>query len=244
MAIVRFKQGRDIEASGLGGRDQLKQRAQLLSVECVEPVKIVPANACQQPHHHRQVSGTDGACGAGMRLWHRGSPVSGMSPICATFHLSCQSCKITRTAEHPQTCQTCRSAARCQTGTPFGAAQSIASRPKPGFRKEARLWAGKKARDEPPCVSHGIAPISPAIRAAPGGCVPGVSDERPDLPKPKPRAPQSPCLQPRRSPRPGPRTLPRARFANRAGPALFYIWAENPGNDFGGLSVAKSSKNQ
>ena len=48
----------------------------------------------------------------------------------------------------------------------------------------------------------------------------------------------------RRSPRPGPRTLPRARFANRAGPALFYIWAGNPGNDFGGLSVAKSSKNQ
>ena len=50
MAIVLVKQGRDIEASALGGRDQLKQRAQLLSVECVEPVKIVPANACQQPH--------------------------------------------------------------------------------------------------------------------------------------------------------------------------------------------------
>ena len=139
MAIVRFKQGRDIEALGLGGRDQLKQRAQLLSVECVEPVKVVPANAGQQPHHHRQVSGTDRACGAGMWLWHRGSPVSGMSPICATFHRSCQSCEITQTAEHPQTCQPCRSAARCQTGTPFGAAQSIASRPKPGFRKEARL---------------------------------------------------------------------------------------------------------
>ena len=138
--------------------------------------------------------------------------------------------------------QTCRSAARCQTGTPFGAAQSIASRPKPGFRKEARLWAGKKARDEPTCVSHGIAPISPASRAAPGGCVPGVSDERPNLPKPKPPTPQSPCLQPRRSPRPGPRTLPRARFANRGGPALFYIWAGNPGNDFGGLSVAKNAK--
>ena len=132
----------------------------------------------------------------------------------------------------------------CQTGTPFGPAQSIASRPKPGFRKEARLWAGKKARIEPPCVSHGIAPISPAIRAAPGGCGPGVSDERPDLPKPKPPTPQSPCLQPRRSPRPGPRTLPRARFANRGGPALPYIWAGNPGKDFGGLSVAKSSKNQ
>ena len=28
----------------------------------------------------------------------------------------------------------------------------------------------------------------------------------------------------------------------RGGPALFYICAENPGNDFGGLSVAKSSK--
>ncbi len=48
----------------------------------------------------------------------------------------------------------------------------------------------------------------------------------------------------RRSPRPGPRTLPRARFANRGGPALPYIWAANPGKDFGGLSVAKSSKNQ
>ena len=93
----------------------------------------------QQPHHHRQVSGTDGACGAGMWLRHRGSPVSGMSPICATSRRSCQSCEITQTAEHPQTCQPCRSAARCQTGTPFGPAQSIASRPKPGFRKEARL---------------------------------------------------------------------------------------------------------
>ena len=149
-----------------------------------------------------------------------------MSPICATFHRSCQSCKITQTAEHPQTCQPCRSAARCQTGTPFGAAQSIASRPKPGFRKEARLWAGKKARIEPPCVSHGIAPISPASRAAPGGCGPGVSDERPNLPKPKPPTPQSPCLQPRRSPRPGPRTLPMARFANRGGAcsSLYMGW--------------------
>ena len=36
-----------------------------------------------------------------MWLWlrHRGSPVSGMSPICATSRRSCQSCKITRTAE-------------------------------------------------------------------------------------------------------------------------------------------------
>ena len=92
-------------------------------------------------------------------------------------------------------CQTCRTRTNCQSCTPFGPAQSIASRPKPGFRKEARLWAGKKARIEPPCVSHGIAPISPAIRAAPGGCGPGVSDERPDLPKPKPPTPQSPCLQ-------------------------------------------------
>ena len=131
----------------------------------------------------------------------------------------------------PTNCQTCRSAARCQTGTPFGAAQSIASRPKPGFREEARLWAGKKARIEPPCVSHGIAPISPAIRAAPGGCVPGVFDGRPDLPKPKPPTPQSPCLQPRRSPRPGPRTLPRARFANRGGAcsSLYMGWKSGQG---------------
>ena len=54
-----------------------------------------------------------------------------------------------------------------------------------------------------------------------------------------------------------PRALPIPPFANRGAPApaapalrhmqglgMPYIWAENPGNDFGGLSVAKSSKNQ
>ena len=54
---------------------------------------------------------------------------------------------------------------------------------------------GKKARIEPTCVSHGIAPISPSSRPAPGRRVPVGFDERPNLPKPKPRAPQSPCLQ-------------------------------------------------
>ena len=61
--------------------------------------------------------------------------------------------------------------------------------------------------------------------------VPGVSDERPNLPKPKPPTPQSPCLQPRRSPRPGPRTLPRARFANRGGAcsSLYMGWKSGQG---------------
>ena len=36
-----------------------------------------------------------------------------------------------------------------------------------------------------------------------------------------------------------PATLPRARFANRGGAALPYIWAGNPGTDFGGLSVSE-----
>ena len=165
MAIVRFKQGRDIEALGLGGRDQLKQRAQLLSVECVEPVKIVPANACQQPHHHRQVSGTDGACGAGMRLWHRGSPVSGMSPICATSRRSCQSCKITQTAEHCQTCQPCRSAARCQTGTPFGRRKASLRDQNPGSEKKRGSDPAKKPASNHPAFRMGLPRYRP--QAAP-----------------------------------------------------------------------------
>ena len=36
-------------------------------------------------------------------------------------------------------CQNRRKRTNCQTGTLVGAAQSIPSRPKPGFRKEARL---------------------------------------------------------------------------------------------------------
>ena len=136
-------------------------------------------------------------------------------------------------------CQNRRKRTNCQTGTLVGPAQSIPSRPKPGFREEARRRSGKTARIEPPCVSHGIAPISPSSRPAPGGCVPGVFDERPNLPKPKPPAPQSPCLQPRRSFPRASRALPIPPFANRGAPALPYIWAENPGNDFGGVSVAK-----
>ena len=58
---------------------------------------------------------------------------------------------------------------------------------------------GKKPRIEPPCVSHEIAPISPSSRPASGRRVPAGFDERPNLPKPKACAPQSPCLQPRRS---------------------------------------------
>ena len=141
---------------------------------------------------------TDSACGFGFGI--EGSPVSGMSPICATFHRSCQSCKITRTAE-PRT-NLPEPAEHAQTAKPAprsGRRKASLRDQNPGSEKKRGSGSGKKARIEPPCVSHGIAPISPASRAAPGGCVPGVFDERPNLPKPKPPAPQSPCLQPRRS---------------------------------------------
>ena len=101
---------------------------------------------------------------------------------------------------------------------------------------------GKKARIEPPCVSHGIAPISPSSRPASGRRVPAGFDERPNLPKPKACAPQSPCLQVPAILSQGPRALPIPRFANRGAAALPYIWAENPGNGFGGVSVAKYTK--
>ena len=173
MAIVLLKQGRDIEASALGGRDQLKQRAQLLSVQCVEPVKIVLANACQQPHHHRQVSGTDGACGAGMWLWHRGSPVSGMSPICATFHRSCQSCKITQTAE-PR--QTARPAEHAQTANPAprsGRRDASLRDQNPGSEKKRGSEPAKKPAMSQPAFRMGLPryrpqaarPLAAAFRA-------------------------------------------------------------------------------
>ena len=49
----------------------------------------------------------------------------------------------------------------------------------------------------------------------------------------------APAIPSAGSPNPAEGALRKPRW-----PALPYIWAGNPGNDFGGLSVAKSSKNQ
>ena len=86
-----------------------------------------------------------------MWLWlrHRGSPVSGMSPICATFHRSCQSCTITQTAE---IAQTARPAEHAQTANPA---------PRSGRRKaslrDQKPGSEKKRGSEPvkkPAMSH------------------------------------------------------------------------------------------
>ena len=114
----------------------------------------------------------------------------------------------------------------------------------PGSEKKRGSDPAKKPAMSHPAFRMGLPRYRPQAAPRLAARVPGVSDERPDLPKPKPPTPQSPCLQVPAMPSQSARTLPRARFANRGRPALFYIWAGNPGNDFGGLSVAKSSKNQ
>ena len=117
--------------------------------------------------HHRQVSGTDGACGAGMWLWHRGSPVSGMSPICATFHRSCQSCKITRTAEPARPARPAEAPRVAKPAPRSGRRKASLRDQNPGSEKKRGSELAKKRAIEPTCVSHGIAPISPASRAGP-----------------------------------------------------------------------------
>ena len=181
---------------------------------------------------------------AGMWLWHRGSPVSGMSPICATFHRSCQSCKITRTAEPARPARPAEAPRVAKPAPRSGRRKASLRDQKPGSEKKRGSGPAKKPAMSHPAFRMGLPRYRPQAAPRLAARVPGVSDERPNLPKPKPRAPQSPCLQVPSAAICLPTALPRARFANRAGPALFYIWAGNPGNDFGGLSVAKLSKNQ
>ena len=181
---------------------------------------------------------------AGMWLRHRGSPVSGMSPICATFHRSCQSCKITRTAEPARPARPAEAPRVANPAPRSGRRKASLRDQKPGSEKKRGSGLAKKPAMSQPAFRMGLPRYRP--QAAPrlaAAFRAFLTSARTCQSQSRGRRKALVCRC-RRSPRPGPRTLPRARFANRGGPALFYIWAENPGNDFGGLSVAKSSKNQ
>ena len=102
----------------------------------------------------------------------------------------------------------------------------------PGSEKKRGSDPAKKRASNHPAFRMGLPRYRPQAAPRLAARVPGVSDERPNLPKPKPPTPQSPCLQPRRSPRPGPRTLPRARFANRGGACSFLHMGWKSGQGF------------
>ena len=198
----------------------------------------------QQPHHHRQVSGTDGACGAGMWFWHRGSPVSGMSPICATFHLSCQSCKTTQTAESVQTARTAENAQTAKPAPWSGRRKASLRDQNPGSEKKRGSGPAKKPAPNHPAFRMGLPRYrpqsAPRLAAAVRAFLTSARTCQTQSRRRRKALVCSPGDPLGRVPEPC-----RGRASQTAvARAVPYIWAGNPGNDFGGLSVAKSSKNQ
>ena len=198
-----------------------KHRAQLLSVECVEPVKIVPANACQQPHHHRQVSGTDGACGAGMWLRHRGSPVSGMSPICATFQPILPILQNHTNRRTPANLPDLPKRRALPNRHPVRAgAKHRFETQNPGSEKKRGSDPAKKPTSNHPAFRMGLPRYRPqsaprlavAFRAFLTSARTCQSQSR--------RRRKALVCRCRRSPRQGSGTRPRARFANRGDPYI------------------------
>ena len=118
-----------------------------------------------------------------------------MSPICATFHRSCQSCTITQTGEIAQTAGPAEHAQTANPAPRSGRRKASLRDQNPGSEKKRGSEPAKKPAMSHPAFRTGLPRYRPQAVAAPGRRVPGVSDERPLLPKPKPRAPQSPCLQ-------------------------------------------------
>ena len=133
-----------------------------------------------------------------------------MSPICATFHRSCQSCKITRTAEHAQTASLAKIASLANPAPRSGRRKASLRDQNPGSEKKRGSDPAKKRASNQPAFRmrlpryrpQAAQPLPAAFGPPPGPACPkdpAGFDERPNLPKPKPPAPQSPCLQPRRS---------------------------------------------
>ena len=106
--------------------------------------------------HHGQVAETDGACGAGMWLRHRGSPVSGMSPICATFHRSCQSCKITRTADPARPARPAEAPRVANPAPRSGRRKASLRDQNPGSEKKRGSNPAKKRASNQPAFRMGL----------------------------------------------------------------------------------------
>ena len=65
----------------------------------------------------------------------------------------------------------------------------------PGSEKKRGSDPAKKPASNHPAFRMGLPRYRPQAAPRLAARVPGVSNERPNLPNPKPRAPQSPCLQ-------------------------------------------------
>ena len=185
---------------------------------------------------------TDSACGFGFGIG--GSPVSGMSPICATFHRSCQSCKITRTAEPARPARPAEAPRVARPAPRSGRRKASLRDQNPGSEKKRGSEPAKKPAMSHPAFRMGLPRYRPqaaprlaaAFRAFLTSARTCQSQRRARRKALVCRCRR--CL--RRAPAPC-----RGRASQTAlARALPYIWAGNPGKDFGGLSVAKSSKNQ
>ena len=176
-----------------------------------------------------------------MWLWlrHRGSPVSGMSPICATFHRSCQSCKITRTADPARPARPAEALRVANPAPRSGRRKASLRDQNPGSEKKRGSDPAKKPASNHPAFRMGLPRYRPqaaprlaaAFRAFLTSARTWQTQSRPRR-KALVRRISDPFPRP-------PNLADPALRKPRGGPALFYICAENPGNDFGGLSVAK-----
>ena len=130
-----------------------------------------------------------------------------MSPICATFHRSCQSCKITRTAEPARPARPAEAPHVANPAPRSGRRKASLRDQNPGSEKKRGSELAKKPAMSQPAFRMGLPRYRPQAAPRLAARVPGVSDERPNLPKPKACAPQSPCLQVPAMPSQSPRAL-------------------------------------
>ena len=165
-----------------------------------------------------------------------------MSPICATFHRSCQSCTITQTGE---IAQTARPAEHAQTANPAprsGRRKASLRDQNPGSEKKRGSDPAKKRASNHPAFRMGLPryrpQAAPRLAAAFRAFLTSARTCQSQSRRRRKALVCSPGDPLGRVPEPC-----RGRASQTApARALPYIWAENPGNDFGGLSAAKQAK--
>ena len=179
-----------------------------------------------------------------MWLWlrHRGSPVSGMSPICATFHRSCQSCKITQTAEPARPASPAEAPRVARPAPRSGRRKASLRDQNPGSEKKRGSGLAKKPASNHPAFRMGLPryrpQAAPRLAAAFRAFLTSARTCQSQSRRRRKALVCSPGDPLGRVPEPC-----RGRASQTAvARAVPYIWAGNPGNDFGGVSVAKSSK--
>ena len=165
-----------------------------------------------------------------------------MSPICATSRRSCQSCKITRTAEHAQTARPAEAPRVAKPAPRSGRRKASLRDQKPGSEKKRGSAPAKKPASNHPAFRMGLPRYrpqsAPRLAAAVRAFLTSARTCQTQSRRRRKALVCSPGDPLGRVPEPC-----RGRASQTAvARAVPYIWAGNPGNDFGGLSVAKNAK--